>query len=384
MSAKKIENDQVAVVVGTRPGIIKMAPIIRTLSKRGTPHYIIHTGQHYSPEMDSIFMQELGLQSTVFRLESSETKITHGAKTAHMLQGIEEILLSQTPSLVLVCGDANTNLSGGLAARKLNLILGHVESGLRSYDWTMPEEHNRVMLDHISDLLFAPTLSSAENLKRENVRGEIHVTGNTVVDALMQHIKIAEHKSSIFSDLNLNASKYMLLTTHREENVDDQQRLTGILQGALHAARALNMTIVFPVHPRTKKRISEFRLDGRLEELKNENNIIIDPVGYFDFLMLLKNAALVLTDSGGIQEESCILGVKTVTLRDNSERPETIALGSNVLAGTDPEKIVDTVKKQMTNDNNAWDHPFGGGKAAERIVEITQNAIKNGVLLRSL
>ena len=336
------------VVVGTRPGIIKMSPLIRTLQEQSLSHFVIHTGQHYSAEMDDVFMRELGITSDVFRVSDSHKKTLHGEKTAHMLAGVEEVLYREKPGVVLVCGDANTNLAAGLAARKLHIILGHVESGLRSWDWRMPEEHNRVMLDHISELLFAPTEECVENLQRESVRGEIHLTGNTIVDALNHNYTIAEKKSHILETLGLKKNQYMLLTAHREENVDSKENLQNILKGIKEITDTYNYDVVFPIHPRTKKRIDSFNLRGNVKRIKNFN--IIDVVGYFDFLSLLGNAKLVLTDSGGIQEESCILKVPCVTLRDNTERPETVEVGANCVAGVMSKGIMKSVKKMINVD----------------------------------
>ena len=369
----------VAVVVGTRPGIIKMAPTVRALEKAGAPHFIIHTGQHYSPVMDNVFMRELGLETRVKRVSGSKDKLTHGAKTAHMLAGVEEILLNEHPAAVLVCGDANTNLAAGLAARKLHMILGHVESGLRSFDWSMPEEHNRVILDHISDLLFAPTKRTAENLERESVRGEVHVTGNTIVDALLQHMQIAEKGSNVLKKLEVDSNEYILLTTHREENVDNSERLKGIIDGIEMILSKHEYSVVFPIHPRTRKMIDHFGYGRHLDDLKGKGLKLIDPLGYLDFLMLLKSARLVMTDSGGLQEEACVLKVPTVTLRENSERPETITAGSNILAGTDPKRVSEAVVHMLQKRIQEIECPFGTGKAAEQIIDITLHAVTKGV-----
>jgi len=374
----------IAVVVGTRPGIIKMAPIIWALQNQNIPHFGIHTGQHYSAAMDDVFMRELGVTSEVFRVSDSHKKTLHGEKTAHMLAGVEKILYREKPGAVLVCGDANTNLAAGLAARKLHILLGHVESGLRSWDWRMPEEHNRVMLDHISELLFAPTQECVENLQRESVRGEIHLTGNTIVDALMQGHKKAEQQSSILQSLGLTNKEYLLLTAHREENVDNQKRLTGILGGIDLILNEIGLPIIFPIHPRTKKRIQQMNLSNNLEKLRKKGLKVIEPLGYFDFLALLNGAEIVLTDSGGLQEEACILDKKTITLRNNTERPETIDAGTNVIAGTEPTVIYEKVIMMLRKSLKRAKHPFGDGNAAERIVQITMRALKNGVNLNGL
>jgi len=326
-------------------------------------------------------MRELGITSDVFRVSDSHKKTLHGEKTAHMLAGVEEILYREKPGVVLVCGDANTNLAAGLAARKLHIILGHVESGLRSWDWRMPEEHNRVMLDHISELLFAPTEECVENLQRESVRGEIHLTGNTIVDALNHNYTIAEKKSHILETLGLKKNQYMLLTAHREENVDNPEKLAGILQGIGFTLREIGIPIVFPIHPRTEKRIQEMYLSSDLEDLQDHGLRLIKPLGYFDFLMLQKAAKVILTDSGGLQEEACILGKPTVTLRDNTERPETLEAGTNTLAGTEPLSILENVKNMLSERRKTRKQPFGDGKAAQRIIAISTGALQEGVRL---
>lgn len=379
-----MKNFPIAVVVGTRPGIIKMSPIVWFLQKQHLSHFVIHTGQHYSAEMDNIFMDELGIKSKVLRVSDSHKKTLHGEKTAHMLAGVEEILYREKPGVVLVCGDANTNLAAGLAARKLHILLGHVESGLRSFDWEMPEEHNRVILDHISELLFTPTKECVKNLERESVRGQIHLTGNTIVDALMHGYKIAEQRSQILETLGLENDGYILLTTHRQENVDNPERLSRILEGIGLILEEIRLPIIFPVHPRTKNRINQMNFTKQMEYLINMGLRVIKPLGYLDFLMLLKSAKITLTDSGGLQEEACILGKKTVTLRDNTERPETITSGTNVIAGTDPAVILEKVKLMLADKLKIIGHPFGDGKASERIVRITTRTIEEGVKLRTI
>jgi len=365
LSHEKLE-DKICVVVGTRPGIIKMSPIIRELSKRKIPFFILHTGQHYSYEMDRKFFEDLGLPDAKHHLPPCRDGSLHGEQTAHMLMGIEHVLLKERPRLVLVCGDANTNLAGALAARKLHIEVGHVESGLRSHDWRMPEEHNRVIIDHISEYLFAPTRQAKENLIKDNVKGKIYVTGNTVVDALLEHIEIAKKRSNILQQLKLNKDEFILITFHREENVDFPEVLTNILKGLKLVGNELNIPLIFPIHPRTQKRIKGFNLVSLLESVPNLK--VIKPVGYLDFLTLLNNARLVLTDSGGIQEESCILRVPCVTLRENTERQETVLVGANTISGTKPENVLKTVINSL-NKKRDWPNPFGDGKAAKRVID---------------
>ena len=363
----KPQKDKFCVLVGTRPGIIKMSPLIKEFDKRKARYFVIHAGQHYSYNMDKKFFEDLGLKEPEYKLKSVKKYHLHGSQTAEMLKGIEEILIKEEPGTVLVCGDANVNLAGALAARKLGLKVGHVESGLRSNDWRMPEEHNRVIIDHISDYLFAPTEEAKYNAINDNVKGEVYVTGNTIVDAVIQHIEIAKKKSSILNKLNIRSKKYCLLTIHREENVDHIDILINVIQGLKLIHRKYQLPIIFPIHPRTRKSLEVLGVYNDLIGIQKLE--IVDPVGYLDFLLLLSETKLVLTDSGGIQEESCILRVPCVTLRENTERRETVEVGSNMLVGTSPERIIEGVDK-MIKRVRSWDNPFGDGFAAKRIIDI--------------
>ena len=269
----------------------------------------------------------------------------------------------EKPDVVLVEGDTNTVLAGALTATKLHVKVGHVEAGLRSYFRGMPEEINRILVDHCSDYLFAPTEKSKRILLGEGIEeGKIFVTGNTIVDAVHQNLKIAEEKVNPLNDFDLEAGKYFLVTAHRQENVDNKERFEGILKGLELIADGFNMPVVYPIHPRARKMMNKFSL--------NTDGIkFVEPIDYLSFLQLEANAKLVLTDSGGVQEETCVLKIPCVTLRDNTERPETIEVGSNMLAGTNPDTILNATKKMVIKNNN-WENPFGDGKAGERIVEI--------------
>ncbi|MDI6715798.1 MAG: UDP-N-acetylglucosamine 2-epimerase (non-hydrolyzing) [Actinomycetota bacterium] len=364
-------TESTCVIVGTRPGIIKMSPIIKELSWRQVPSFTLHTGQHYSYEMDKKFFEDLELPKPLYHLPQCKPGSLHGEQTANMLSGIESMLIKAKPRLVLVCGDANTNLAGALAARKLQIEVGHVESGLRSNDWRMPEEHNRVIIDHISEYLFAPTPRARQNLIGDNVKGKIYLTGNTIVDALIQHIEIAERKSEIIKKLALRESDYVLITIHREENVDHLNTLNDIVEALKLVGHELGIPMIFPVHPRTKNRLKIFNLWDRIMNIPGLR--LIEPVGYLDFILLIKYASVIVTDSGGVQEESCILNVPCVTIRDNTERQETVQVGSNIIAGTNPEKILDAINISLEKQRN-WPNPFGDGRAAERIVDILSGA----------
>ena len=353
---------KISIILGTRPEIIKMSPVIRECEKQNLDYFILHTGQHYSYNLDKIFFKDLELPAAKYNLDVGSG--THAEETGKMLIGIGKILREEKPDIVLVEGDTNTVLAGALAASKLQIKVGHVEAGLRSYDRTMPEEINRVLADHVSDYLFAPTEKAKENLLREGIEEDkIFVTGNTIVDAVYQNLEIAKRKVDVRNKLNLNPKEYFLMTAHRQENVDAKNRLKGILEGLVLVYHEFNIPIIYPIHPRTKKRIEEFGLEVP------EGVELIEPLGFLAFLQLEANAKLVLTDSGGVQEETCILGVPCVTLRDNTERPETLDVGSNVLVGVNQDRILEGVKKMLSKERD-WKNPFGDGCAGVKIVEI--------------
>jgi len=375
MEIKTFQQDDlkpsVGIIVGTRPGIVMFAPIIHEFRRRSIPHFIIHTGQHYSPNMDAQFFDDLDLPQPDYRLEGVSDKKTHGGQTAMMLEGIEAIAMDRRPFLMLVGGDANTNLAGALAARKLHIQVGHVEAGERSYDWRMPEEHNRVIIDHISDHLFVTGKHSIENLRKEGIRGAIHHTGNPIVDASVQHLELAKSKSDALQRYNLSPGKYALLTTHREENVDIEANLKGCLQGVSDTCKEIGLPALFLAHPRTVKRLKEFGLREWAESLPNI--IISEAVGYLDFLNLVAHARLIFTDSGGVQQEACIHHVSCITLRENTEWIETVSIKANRLSGCDPEKIMKAAKEALSIDTS-WPIPFGKGDAAVKIYECVKMA----------
>jgi len=369
---------RLCITLGTRPEIIKMSPIIRECEKRGLDHFILHTGQHYSYNMDKVFFEQLCLPEPKYNLDVGSG--SHAEETGKMLIGIEKILSEEKPDLVLVEGDTNTVLAGSLAASKLHIKVGHVEAGLRSGDRSMPEEINRTLTDHISDYLFAPTEKAMEILLKEGIsEDKIFVTGNTIVDAIYHSLNLLNPNSnnverrtlsierSVLNlerrTLNLERKRYFLLTLHRQENVDNKDRLNSIFEGLKLVCSEYHLPILYPIHPRTKRRIGEFKLripDG----IK-----LTDPLDYLEFLQLEKNAEAVFTDSGGVQEEACILGIPCITLRDNTERPETLEVGANILSGNDPDKILESAKLMINKENN-WQNPFGDGTAGKRIIEI--------------
>ncbi|WP_144920718.1 non-hydrolyzing UDP-N-acetylglucosamine 2-epimerase [Halorubrum salsamenti] len=350
---------EVAFVLGTRPEIIKLAPVIQACQRRRIEYVIIHTGQHYSDSLDSVFFDQLDLPDPDYELAVGSG--SHGEQTAEMLVGVERALTEAAPDVVLVQGDTNSVLAGAIAASKMDTELGHVEAGLRSFDREMPEETNRVLADHVADYHFAPTDRSKGYLLREGISAfRITVTGNTVVDAIERNLDIAREKSTAVADLGLDGSRFFLMTAHRAENVDDEERFRGLLAGAQRAGDAHDVDVIYPMHPRSRSRVEEFGIDlpPRVRA--------VEPLEYLDFLRAASSADLILTDSGGVQEEACILGVPCVTMRDNTERSETVDVGANRLSSCDPERIERSVAEMLGADD--WENPFGDGDAAERIL----------------
>lgn len=352
---------KVCLIVGTRPEVIKMSQVIKELERTNTNFFIIHSNQHYSPEMDQVFFDELKLPKPKYNLNVGSGM--HSNQTGNILIKMEPILEKEKPDYVLVQGDTNTVLAGGLAAAKLGIKVGHIEAGLRSYDRTMPEETNRVVTDHLSNFLFAVTKKQKEILKRESIEeSKINTVGNTIVDAVLANIKIAEKTSTILQDNDLKEKKYVLLTAHRASNVDTSENLQGLLKAVSSIADLEK--VLWPIHPRAKKKLEEFNLK------LHPNISLINPVGYLDFLILQQKAKIVLTDSGGLQEESCILGTPCLILRENTERPETIEVGASALVGRDSKKLKENFEKFSNSRGLKWDNPFGDGTASERIIKI--------------
>jgi len=350
----------IAIVLGTRPEIIKMAPVIWACEKAGLSASIYHTGQHYSHELDGLFLDQFQLPKPRFNISIGSG--THAEQTAKALVGLESAFVESSPDAVLVQGDTNTAMAGALAASKLNIPVGHVEAGLRSYDRKMPEEINRVLADHLSDMLFAPTEDAAAILRSEGISADsITVTGNTVVDAMNwasePSITAGE---KLLDELKLTQRNYVLMTAHRPENVDSAENFTKLLEGAVAVGKLLGMPVIFPAHLRSKKRIEEF-------DLKTDGVTLIPPVDYWTMIGLERFARLILTDSGGLQEEACVLQVPCVTLRSSTERPETIEVGANILGGIEPAAVVEAATKMIDAANN-WSSPFGDGDAGVKTV----------------
>ncbi len=351
------------IVVGTRPEIVKMAPVIRTFEAKGLPYVFVHCGQHYDYDMSERFIEELELPEPDFGFKVRAS--SPGIQTARILMAMERALRKATPKIVLVEGDTNGTLASAVAAVKLGVPVGHVEAGLRSHDLRMPEEHNRRLVDHVSRHLFAPTETAKKNLEKEAVWGSIHVTGNTVIDAVIQHMPLAEKKSRIMDEVRFN--RFALATAHRAENVDDPAVLKNFVDSFTDAP----IPVVYPVHPRTRKRLRQY---GLLRKLLRTGNVqLLPPAGYFDFLILMKHCELIVTDSGGIQEETCAPPIRkpVLVIRLSTERPEAVEAGFAELVGVEKNNILEamdrTLRKQRAEPKQC---PYGDGKAAEKIVEI--------------
>jgi UDP-N-acetylglucosamine 2-epimerase len=345
---------RVLTVLGARPQFIKAAPVSKVL-RRAHEEFLLHTGQHYDDAMSDLFFRQLGMPAPDLNLAVGSGR--HGAQTAAMLAGIEEVAVEQRPDWVLVYGDTNSTLAGSLAAAKLHVPVAHVEAGLRSYDRRMPEEVNRVVADHLSDLLLCPTLTAVTNLAREGISAGVHMVGDVMYDAYTQNLETARQSCSILSDMDVEKGGYQLLTVHRAENVDEPSTLRAIMEGVADSGRR----VIFPVHPRTRA-----AFDGN--GIRPAPNVkLTGPLGYLEMLVLEEGAEAIVTDSGGMQKEAYFAGRPCITLRDRTEWTETVAAGWNTLAGTDPGRI----SAAMRDFRPTGERPelFGDGHAARRVVD---------------
>ncbi|MEE9370793.1 MAG: UDP-N-acetylglucosamine 2-epimerase (non-hydrolyzing) [Sedimentisphaerales bacterium] len=354
-------------VCGARPNFMKIAPIMRAFNEHGGfETLLVHTGQHYDEKMSELFFDELGIPRPDINLEVGSG--THAVQTAEIMKRFEPVVPDFGPDYVLVVGDVNSTIACGLVAVKLGVKLIHVEAGLRSFDRTMPEEINRLLTDAISDMLFVTEQSGIDNLKNEGINSDkVHFVGNVMIDTLVANRRKAE-KSDVLERLGLSAKNYAAVTLHRPSNVDDMAKFGEIIAAFEEITK--DLALVFPIHPRTRNNIRGTDLERRVLETKNL--ILLDPVGYLDFLCLMSNAALVITDSGGIQEETTILGVPCMTLRANTERPVTITEGTNRLVHVTTEDILRHYQeiKKSNFDRGCAIPKFWDGMAAERIAEI--------------
>jgi UDP-GlcNAc3NAcA epimerase len=344
---------RVLTVVGARPQFIKATAVSKLLRARHD-EFLLHTGQHYDQEMSAVFFTQLELPSPDRNLEVGSGG--HGAQTGAMLAGIEAVAVDYRPDWVLVYGDTNSTLAGALAGAKMHIRVAHVEAGLRSHDRRMPEEINRVVADHVSDLLFCPTQTGVENLAREGISAGVQLIGDVMYDVFLNHIEVARRESSIRARLGLEAGAYHLLTVHRAANADDPVRLREIIEGVGNGGAKT----VFPVHPRTRSAIASGRI------AVPSSLLLIEPVGYLDMLSLEDGAEVVVTDSGGVQKEAYFGGRPCITLRDTTEWPETVAAGWNRLVGPDAPAISAAVRSFRPTGSRK--DVFGDGHAAERVV----------------
>lgn len=352
---------------------MKIAPIMRAFDTAGNfKILLVHTGQHYDENMSRLFFDELGIPKPDINLEVGSS--SHAVQTADIMKRFEPVVLDFKPDYVLVVGDVNSTIACGLVAVKLGVKLIHVEAGLRSFDWTMPEEINRILTDRISDLLFVTEQSGIDNLRNEGVNSDkVHFVGNVMIDTLLANREKAQ-KSDVLEQLGLEAKKYVVITLHRPSNVDDMAKFAEIIAAFEEIGK--DMKLVFPIHPRTRNNIRNSELEQRVEAIVNL--LLVEPVGYLDFLCLMSSACLVITDSGGIQEETTILGVPCMTLRENTERPVTITEGTNRLCSIITEDILKNYRKIRDGDkDNSHSVPkLWDGKAAERIVRIITDVWK--------
>ena len=350
---------KIVTVVGARPQFIKSAPVSKALRELGHTEILVHTGQHYDDGMSAVFFRELEISAPNVNLEVGSG--SHGWQTGQMLIRIENVLLSEKPDMVLVYGDTNSTLAGALAAVKLHVPVAHVEAGLRSFNREMPEEHNRVVSDHLSNLLFCPTQTAVKNLENEGITQGVNLVGDVMYDSILFNIQLAEKQSHILENLKLKPKNYALATVHRAENTDNHERLKSIFD-AFEQISQNGLPVIIPLHPRTRQSLKNSKF-----KIQNSKLSFIDPVSYLDILLLEKNAQVILTDSGGVQKEAYWFGVPCITLRDETEWVETVDAGWNVVVGADGEKIVEAGRRYKSD--NPRPELYGDGRAAEKIVQ---------------
>jgi len=357
---------KIANVVGARPNFMKIAPLVDEMRKHDEIEpLLVHTGQHYDQVMSKLFFDDLGLPKSDIYLGVGSGG--HGSQTGKIMIEFERVIMDNKPDVVIVVGDVNSTIACGLVAVKMGIRLAHVEAGLRSYDRTMPEEINRVLTDQISDYLFTTERRAHHNLQLEGIDQEkIFFTGNVMIDSLLKHRERAE-ESRIMHELDVTPKHYGLVTLHRPSNVDNHENLTQILDALITVQEQL--PLIFPVHPRTRKMLQQFDLEEKMQQASDLK--LTDPLGYLDFLKLMAHAKLVLTDSGGIQEETTVLGVPCITMRENTERPITVEVGTNIVIGNSPACIVEESNRILAGHGKKGALPeLWDGHAAERIVRI--------------
>jgi UDP-N-acetylglucosamine 2-epimerase (non-hydrolysing) len=352
---------RIMTIVGIRPDFIRMSLVIKGLDEaKDIEHILIHAGQHYSYTMDKIFFEELGIRKPDHNMGIGSG--THAEQTGRLLVETEKMINKIQPDICVYLGDSNTSLSA-VAAAKMDIRVAHIEAGMRSFDWRMPEEKNRTIVDHLSDYLYAYTQRYSDNLLYEGILTQkIRVVGNPIVDIVQQYLPVAASRSAILKTLGLQKQQYILVTAHRAENVDYKEPLSNILKGLSLVGQNVKVPVVYPMYYRTQKRVKDMHL-----ELPH-GVTVLEPLGFLDFLWLEANALCLVSDSGTVQEEGCILRVPCVTIRISTERPETIEVGANVLSGLKPEHILECVQRMVAIDRN-WENPLGDGQASRRIVD---------------
>jgi len=374
------------IVAGTRPEAIKLAPVFWNLDKLGVDYTFVWSGQHYHYEMSRIFFEQLGLPEPDIDLDTRSG--SHAEQTAKIMVSVEKAIEELKPSIVVAEGDTNTTLAVALTSVKKLVPFAHVEAGLRSWDRTMPEEINRILADAAAELHFAPTGLAAINLMHEGIPlRKIHITGNTIVDVVYKFKDhVARQGRWLLNKLGLEPHSYILVTVHRQENTDYPQRLGNIVKALIELSK--QYPIVFPIHPRTVSRLQSYGLWSQLSS--HENIYLLKPLGYFQFLGLLMNSLIVLTDSGGVQEEACTLKVPTLTLRYNTERPETVLVGTNRVIGSEARRIVEEAikainsRRQIVSNSENMPNPLGDGRAGERIAIVLSNAVENHIQIEAI
>jgi len=362
---------KIACIVGARPNFMKIAPILEGMSEYPKLEpLLIHTGQHYDYEMSQIFFEELDIPKPDVHLNVGSG--THAVQTGKIMTAFEEVAFEQKPDLILVVGDVNSTLACTLVGAKLCIPVAHVEAGIRSFDRTMPEEINRIMTDSVSDYLFTPIKDANENLAKEGIPAEkVFLVGDVMIDTLLKYKDMAS-SDGILETLGLEKQSYVLMTLHRPFNVDVEESFVGILD-ALSEIQS-RIKIIFPSHPRTKARIEKFGLSDKVAKM--ENLIMVEPLGYLKFMGLMINSKFVLTDSGGMQTETTVLNIPCLTMRENTERPETINAGTNILVGNDPRLIVEESMKILDGNGKKGTYPnLWDGHAARRIAEVINEKI---------
>lgn len=352
---------KVVTIVGARPQFIKAAPICRALRQAGIQEFFVHTGQHYDDAMSSVFFRDLELPEPDINLNIGSD--SHGKQTGRMLIGIEEVLQKENPDWVVVYGDTNSTLAGALASVKLHIPVAHVEAGLRSFNKAMPEEHNRVVADHVSTLLFCPTQTAVKNLEKEGIVEGVHLVGDVMYDSLLHNLKLAEERSHIIEQLQLQPKRYALATVHRAENTDNSERLRSIFAAFAQIADS-GLPVIIPLHPRTRKQLAA------LDEIDVGKLRLIEPVSYLDMLRLEKYAHVILTDSGGVQKEAYWVETPCVTLRDETEWVELVEYGYNQLASTQREKIFEAHQRAIQQKSYDILNLYGNGNTADNIVNL--------------